>query len=126
MFHIFTCIVRSLFFLLYLFFLYLITSLFIMFFFFKQKTAYEMRISDWSSDVCSSDLHSCSLCEIAYHTVTPKHDWKSYKAGLGIPIQELYKNQLTDEQRHCIAGEYPAVLGKLGEQYVRLDRKSAV
>src|SRR3546814_7335766 len=28
----------------------------IYFFFFKQKTAYEMRISDWSSDVCSSDL----------------------------------------------------------------------
>src|SRR3546814_2981356 len=27
-----------------------------MIFFFKQKTAYEMRISDWSSDVCSSDL----------------------------------------------------------------------
>src|SRR3546814_5601206 len=33
------------------------TSSFILyFFFFKQKTAYEMRISDWSSDVCSSDL----------------------------------------------------------------------
>src|SRR3546814_2664413 len=36
------------------------------FFFFKQKTAYEMRISDWSSDVCSSDLdhvrfHECTL-----------------------------------------------------------------
>src|SRR3546814_8917666 len=30
--------------------------LFFMFCFFKQKTAYEMRISDWSSDVCSSDL----------------------------------------------------------------------
>src|SRR3546814_10803922 len=29
----------------------------IIFFFFKQKTAYEMRISDWSSDVCSSDLN---------------------------------------------------------------------
>src|SRR3546814_2117748 len=29
---------------------------FFCFFFFKQKTAYEMRISDWSSDVCSSDL----------------------------------------------------------------------
>src|SRR3546814_6108185 len=27
-------------------------------FFFKQKTAYEMRISDWSADVCSSDLHN--------------------------------------------------------------------
>src|SRR3546814_2928683 len=30
---------------------------FIVVFFFKQKTAYEMRISDWSSDVCSSDLY---------------------------------------------------------------------
>src|SRR3546814_2404778 len=30
--------------------------MFCIFFFFKQKTAYEMRISDWSSDVCSSDL----------------------------------------------------------------------
>src|SRR3546814_2829572 len=30
--------------------------LWLFFFFFKQKTAYEMRISDWSSDVCSSDL----------------------------------------------------------------------
>src|SRR3546814_4193479 len=41
--------------------LVLFTSvLFLFFFFFKQKTAYEMRISDWSSDVCSSDLaHSC-------------------------------------------------------------------
>src|SRR3546814_8432851 len=29
-------------------------------FFFKQKTAYEMRISDWSSDVCSSDLIACA------------------------------------------------------------------
>src|SRR3546814_17721054 len=32
-----------------------------MFFFFKQKTAYGMRISDWSSDVCSSDLSSVPL-----------------------------------------------------------------
>src|SRR3546814_1472920 len=31
-------------------------SIAVIFFFFKQKTAYEMRISDWSSDVCSSDL----------------------------------------------------------------------
>src|SRR3546814_12065628 len=33
-------------------------------FFFKQKTAYEMRISDWSSDVCSSDLHASMLIVI--------------------------------------------------------------
>src|SRR3546814_5507808 len=35
---------------------FLVTLLYFVFFFFKQKTAYEMRISDWSSDVCSSDL----------------------------------------------------------------------
>src|SRR3546814_3366470 len=40
------------------------------FFFFKQKTAYEMRISDWSSDVCSSDLRSwlLLLCTCRYET----------------------------------------------------------
>src|SRR3546814_10184352 len=34
----------------------------VLFFFFKHKTAYEMRISDWSSDVCSSDLPSLHGC----------------------------------------------------------------
>src|SRR3546814_4903929 len=46
-----------------------LTCLYIMlivFFFFKQKTAYEMRISDWSSDVCSSDL---LIAEQARHLV---------------------------------------------------------
>src|SRR3546814_16464064 len=36
------------------------------FFFFKQKTAYEMRISDWSSDVCSSDLLTDGLGKITH------------------------------------------------------------
>src|SRR3546814_14192729 len=35
--------------------------MFSLFFFFKQKTAYEMRISDWSSDVCSSDLPETNI-----------------------------------------------------------------
>src|SRR3546814_10330521 len=35
----------------------IVFHLLFVFFFFKHKTAYEMRISDWSSDVCSSDLH---------------------------------------------------------------------
>src|SRR3546814_4209071 len=38
-------------------FIYVVLCVFALYvFFFKQKTAYEMRISDWSSDVCSSDL----------------------------------------------------------------------
>src|SRR3546814_7304677 len=36
------------------------------FFFFKQKTAYEMRISDWSSDVCSSDLYAAVAALVAF------------------------------------------------------------
>src|SRR3546814_1556468 len=36
------------------------------FFFFKQKTAYEMRISDWSSDVCSSDLAALGPADAAH------------------------------------------------------------
>src|SRR3546814_20090083 len=43
-------------------------------FFFKQKTAYELRISDWSSDVCSSDLHHAdtrsSKCALAGRIVS--------------------------------------------------------
>src|SRR3546814_9925787 len=39
----------------------MLLSLVLFFFFFKQKTAYEMRISDWSSDVCPSDLIKASF-----------------------------------------------------------------
>src|SRR3546814_7811760 len=42
------------------------------FFFFKQKTAYEMRISDWSSDVCSSDLVAGGY--VAYHAVSDTYE----------------------------------------------------
>src|SRR3546814_6806941 len=45
----------SLLYIVFYFDLHLLSFVFL-FFFFKQKTAYEMRISDWSSDVCSSDL----------------------------------------------------------------------
>src|SRR3546814_8730391 len=42
-------------------------------FFFKRKTAYDMRISDWSSDVCSSDLHgAAALCELPLRSL-PRH-----------------------------------------------------
>src|SRR3546814_8197582 len=43
--------------------LFIICSCLFCFFFFKQKTAYEMRISDWSSDVCSSDLVAKQMAE---------------------------------------------------------------
>src|SRR3546814_3149634 len=44
------------------------------FFFFKQKTAYEMRISDWSSDVCSSDLHHRPRRHLRRRAVRGRHE----------------------------------------------------
>src|SRR3546814_10522744 len=67
--------------------------LFYVFFFFKQKTAYEMRISDWSSDVCSSDLR------IEDHVVgvAPRHR----RAGLGDQFEQI-----------PVADENPGEIGK--------------
>src|SRR3546814_6080704 len=50
------------------------------FFFFKQKTAYEMRISDWSSDVCSSDLRHDPHLRITKLALERR---RGYEAGEG-------------------------------------------
>src|SRR3546814_1361166 len=63
------------------------------FFFFKQKTAYEMRISDWSSDVCSSDL--------AGDTFTP-HDSGGRSAGCGDAVEDA---SATAANRRCRSEE---------------------
>src|SRR3546814_2898584 len=54
------------------------------FFFFKQKTAYEMRISDWSSDVCSSDLSENTAQKVALNYLKQK------------AISQTLKNQLAE------------------------------
>src|SRR3546814_7156190 len=48
------------------------------FFFFKQKTAYEMRISDWSSDVCSSDLYETGKASSGLTKTTALRNWPYY------------------------------------------------
>src|SRR3546814_5347476 len=66
------------------------------FFFFKQKTAYEMRISDWSSDVCASDLtYPGAACDVQSHLYSysfePKHDW-TRKFGLQVEIRQYMED----------------------------------
>src|SRR3546814_17468478 len=53
------------------------------FFFFKQKTAYEMRISDWSSDVCSSDLQVVAEADRIHRAVGrgQRHDHQEAAGG---------------------------------------------
>src|SRR3546814_1323437 len=66
-------------------------SVIFVFFFFKQKTAYEMRISDWSSDVCSSDLRLLWLhIERATAADKPRSPLRSaYPIGADLPDQLL-------------------------------------
>src|SRR3546814_2728212 len=63
---------------LYYFLTFVLFLLFFFFFFFKRKPAYEMRINDWSSDVCSSDLrrHRLPCC-------APSPSMKPWSEGVG-------------------------------------------
>src|SRR3546814_8397873 len=65
-------------------------------FFFKQKTAYEMRISDWSSDVCSSDLHNIILLQPSSYRVfdgsrATAYSEKDEPVPLGLRGQALWR-----------------------------------
>src|SRR3546814_17445554 len=72
--------------------------LMLFFFFFKQKTAYEMRISDWSSDVCSSDLGAADRTRRHFPSCSGQL-WRSSEALLHCPrVPELgtcYSAQLS-------------------------------
>src|SRR3546814_8539804 len=59
-------------------------------FFFQQKTAYEMRISDWSSDVCSSDLGSSCL------RLTDSKEGDSVRP-IGLPVVECLEERGKEE-----------------------------
>src|SRR3546814_9622052 len=58
--------------------------------FFKQKTAYEMRISDWSSDVCSSDLWPGALAPLFALAIVPENRQDEVKLSAAL-------QKLTDE-----------------------------
>src|SRR3546814_19557452 len=76
------------------------------FFFFKQKTAYEMRISDWSSDVCSSDLplwlsspdcwplHSAVLIEVMFAPADIPHKRCPHMRQNGLSNHRLINSEL--------------------------------
>src|SRR3546814_7714194 len=69
-----------------------------MIFFFKQKTAYEMRISDWSSDVCSSDL----VCPIAFLD----GEVIIVQVHVEIRLDQPLADPLPDDPRHFVAIDF--------------------
>src|SRR3546814_10545197 len=66
----------------------------VLIFFFKQKTAYELRISDWSSDVCSSDLHV--LRRQYEQPIAERHTVSNYDFG----VRSLPRSQRQDSVMH--------------------------
>src|SRR3546814_1335037 len=69
-----------------------------MFFFFKQKTAYEMRISDWSSDVCSSDLHDRAHFAISAYGID-----RDFELGEHLRIHRIARFRPIERQMHDAA-----------------------
>src|SRR3546814_10737635 len=82
------------------------------YFFFKQKTAYEMRISDWSSDVCSSDLGS-------QRVVVAKTDFVG-DDGV-VLVDDRYHAQVQQRVEGGTGVQVPAPVGEvfMGEQNLR-------
>src|SRR3546814_9923843 len=74
--------------------------------FVKQKTAYEMRISDWSSDVCSSDL-SC----------------RSYRRNRGGQCQPIDPSRQERGRLSVVAGQEDRILGKVTYIAARSDER---
>src|SRR3546814_2595143 len=93
------------------------------FFFFKQKTAYEMRISDWSSDVCSSDLfHGCVLLD---QRVLVDHQARLEGGDLVGGIEVLGRKPidfLGDETVARVAVVFETLVKPLGDAQGRRDR----
>src|SRR3546814_17436962 len=80
-----------------------VSFFFCLFFFFKQKTAYEMRISDWSSDVCSSDLNRVhASCPCADRPHCDDTDGSARRRS-GRP--RFRPRGLGDRRRHVPAGK---------------------
>src|SRR3546814_20086883 len=85
-------------------------------FFFKQEAAYEMRMSDWSSDVCSSDLTSVKRAPVAERT----------KSGKGVPQSSIQCIGTPENQwrRASFARASEAGLPAANLWRLRADRKS--
>src|SRR3546814_1858653 len=90
-------------------------SFVLIFFFFKQKTAYEMRISDWSSDVCSSDLkpheglfyprfNFLSSDLVPPPNTAERDTYLDAVAKVLIPESKSGDKYFTDKGRDCLTG----------------------
>src|SRR3546814_17591511 len=94
-------------------------------FFFKQKTAYEMRISDWSSDVCSSDLkYEDAIVKFRQAlTLDPTFARPMMRWGDALANQGRYEDAIGRYQKTLeIDSRYPAALVGWADSLIALGR----
>src|SRR3546814_4349178 len=99
-----------------------------MFFFFKQKTASEIRISDWSSDVCSSDLSPRVIrasdprtSRATFRTSARKHCATSTKPGSSISVPKSAR--ATSDRKSVVEGKSVSVRVDLGGRRIIQKKK---
>src|SRR3546814_12150514 len=92
------------------------------FFFFKQKTAYEMRISDWSSDVCSSDLQRVEHHRVAIEN--PGVDGIVIAQHLADPLDAITHTAHPGDRKSVVYGKSVSVRVDLGGR--RLIKKTLI
>src|SRR3546814_13021687 len=91
----------------------------VIFFFFKQKTAYEMRISDWSSDVCSSDLRSWRAAHPAGPRVMAETSGKNAvvitpSADFDLAVGDVVRSAFGHAGQKCSAASLVILVGPAG------------
>src|SRR3546814_3345412 len=106
--------------------------LLVLFIFFKQKTAYEMRISDWSSDVCSSDLllsrpvetfSEPGAADAMAVSPEPPEAFERGRLFAGIPLELLHKAlEIFGPEFHAIASARDGGVVILAIDEARSDR----
>src|SRR3546814_2565735 len=90
------------------------------FFFFKQKTAYEMRISDWSSDVCSSDLQ---LAAVACRRNPVQVGAGDADIAEPAQLESIALNAHVDGFVVAERGDDPDMVGRLDQQTLAFDTR---
>src|SRR3546814_4332782 len=93
------------------------------FFFFKQKTAYEMRISDWSSDVCSSDLPRILGAARAQRRIGDEENAFGHRYGLAeFPARERLEIERQPAKRFPVAACIRSEERRVGKECVSTCR----
>src|SRR3546814_10989870 len=109
----------------------------VLFFLFKQKTAYVVRISDWSADVCSSDLHVLQMAAIGFHrlagdallvdqlVVHPVHETVVPVQHIGETTGHARAKVVSGDRKRVVMGKSVSVRVAIGGRRLHKKKKYA-